>query len=142
MRSSKLYTILFYAGVIIAFIGISDLTRVKYLNSNGITVEAKVVKLLPVSSDDGDDTYKAVFEYCNASGKVRTFTSSVSANPPAHKINDLVNLLYDPRDESNIRVKTFWGLHRLTIIALVLAMPLIIFGGGFLLYDRKWNKLV
>jgi len=140
MQAEQIFVKLFYLGLIIAFFGVGDIARVKYLTAHGTTVDSKVVFLIQVEGDDGGYTYKPVFEYKDGKGKLAQYTSNVSSNPPAYKVNDEVELVYDTEEPSKIRVKTFWGLHRGTIIALIIAMPLIIFGGGFILYDSRWNQ--
>lgn len=106
------------------------------LLQEGIKTTATVKAMVTVSSDDGY-TYKPVFEFKDRSNTLRTYKSSVSSNPPSYKVGQKVKIVYDPKDEDEVKTISFWGLYRWSIVLLCIAAPFLIIGGGYLLYDRS-----
>lgn len=128
-----------YAGMLITAIVLVYFAIKKYYNSKeliatGIKTKAKVIDLIQISDDDGY-TYKPVFEYTDRSNHLVTFKSEISSSPAPYNVGDIVNIVYDPNSEDR-KVISFWGLYRWTIILLVIASPLLIIGGGYLLYIK------
>jgi len=70
------------------------------------------------------------------SNTTKEFKSEVSSRPPAYKIGEKVEIVYDPKDVDEVKVVSFWGLYRWAIILSCFAAPLLIIGGGYLLYQR------
>jgi len=104
------------------------------LISNGYKTKAKVIDLIRISSDDGY-TYKPVFEYTNKANDTIIFKSEVSSSPAAYNVGDKVKIVYS-KDGDERKIISFWGLYRWTIILLSIASPLLIIGGGYILYSR------
>ncbi len=104
------------------------------LMTDGIKTKAKVIDLIKISDDDGY-TYKPVFEYTDRNSNLVTFKSNVSSSPAPFSIGDKVNIVYS-KNSNERKVVSFWGLYRWTIILLSIASPLIIIGGGYILYSR------
>ncbi|MEC7262468.1 MAG: DUF3592 domain-containing protein [Bacteroidota bacterium] len=129
-----LYLGMLLIAVVMTYYAIKNYNATTDLIKNGIRTKAKVIELLRISSDDGY-TYKPVFEYRDRSNNVITFNSDVSSSPPAYHVGDLVEIIYS-KDSNMKKVISFWGLYRWTIILLCLASPLLIIGGGYLLYAR------
>jgi Protein of unknown function (DUF3592) len=127
-----LYTVLLIIGLILSFYAFQHFKKTQNLLNEGIQVEATVIRLIEIH-DDGT-TYKPVFSFYDLSNKQREFESPVSSSPPAYQEGEIVQLTYDPNDESNVKVIGFWGLYRWTIILLSIASPLIVIGGGYFLY--------
>lgn len=130
-----LYWALFTGGFVALFFAVKMYNDTNELLKTGIKTKAIVKDLIEVSGDDGP-TYKPVFEYKDRSNTTKEFKSDVSSSPPAYKVGEKVAIVYDPNDVDEIKVVSYWGLYRWTIILLSLASPLIIIGGGYLLYMR------
>lgn len=130
-----LYWALFVAGFVAAYFAVKMYNDTTQLLNTGIKTKAVVKDLIEVSGDDGP-TYKPVFEYVDRSNTTQEFKSGVSSRPPAYKIGEKVEVVYDPKDVEETKVVSFWGLYRWTIILLSIASPLLIIGGGYLLYAR------
>lgn len=128
------YTGMLLVSLMLIYFALKNYNSSKELLADGIKTRAKVIELIRVSSDDGY-TYKPVFEYTDKLNNIVTFESSVSSNPPSYKIGDNVNIIYS-RDSDERKVVSFWGLYRWTTILLCIASPLLIIGGGYLLYTR------
>ena len=130
-----LYWALFAGGFIAMYFAVKMYNDTNQLLKTGIKTKAVVKDLIAVSGDDGP-TYKPVFEYMDRSNTIQEFKSDVSSRPPAYKIGEKVEIVYDPKDEEEVKVVSYWGLYRWSIILLSIASPLLIIGGGYLLYIR------
>lgn len=130
-----LYWGLFGTGFVLTFFAIKMYNDTNQLLKTGIKTKAVVKDLIEVSDDDGP-MYKPVFEYVDRSNTAKEFKSEVSSRPPAYTIGEKVKIVYDPKDVEEIKVVSYWGLYRWTIILLAIASPLLIIGGGYLLYNR------
>jgi len=129
-----LYVGMLLISVILIYFAINQYNKTKHLINNGIQTKAKVIDLIEISGDDGY-TYKPVFEYTDKGNNIITFKSDVSSSPAPHNIGDIVNIVYS-KDSDDRKVVSFWGLYRWTIILLSVAFPLLIIGGGYLLYTK------
>lgn len=103
----------------------------------GTKTTAKVIELLPRHSTDGT-TYCPVFEYKDVHQNVHTYESLVSSQPPAYRVGERVLIVYN-QDRSIHKTISFWGLYRYTIILFCIAMPLLVIGGGYVLYELSLN---
>tara|TARA_R110002167_G_scaffold35569_10_gene113561 strand:+ start:2671 stop:3078 length:408 start_codon:yes stop_codon:yes gene_type:complete len=130
-----LYWALFIGGMTMLFFAYRSYNNTQKLLDTGIKTTAKVIELITVNDSDGD-TYKPVFEFTDQGHNLRVFRSSVSSNPPSYRVGDLVKIVYDPLRQEDVKTITYWGLYRTTIILLSLASPLLIIGGGYLMYTR------
>ena len=123
-------------GLTLAYFAYTNYVHSKDLVNNGIKTTATVIDLLTVAGDDGN-TYKPVFEFKDRSDRVITFESEISSSPPSYRIGEKVDILYDP-DDNDRKVVSFWGLYRWSIVLMCIASPLLIIGGGYVLYTQGW----
>ncbi len=129
-----LYTGMLITAIVLVYFAIKQYYNSKELIATGVKTKAKVIDLIQISGDDGY-TYKPVFEYTDRSNNLITFKSEISSSPAPYDIGDIVNIVYDTNNEDR-KIVSFWGLYRWTIILLAIASPLLIIGGGYLLYAR------
>ncbi len=108
----------------------------KELINQGIKTTATVIDLIQIRGDDGY-TYKPVFKYTNRAGAEIEFKSEISSSPPAYKTGDRVQIIYS-KDGDERKVVSFWGLYRWTIVLLTIASPLLIIGGGYIMYTKGY----
>lgn len=120
--------------IVLVYFAIKQYYNSKELIATGIKTKAKVIDLIQISGDDGY-TYKPVFEYTDRSNNLITFKSEISSSPAPYNVGDIVTIVYDTNNEDR-KIVSFWGLYRWTIILLAIASPLLIIGGGYLLYAR------
>jgi hypothetical protein len=66
-------------------------------------------------SDDGG-TYAPVVGFQTLTGQKIEYHSNTSTNPPAYRVGDKVNVLYDPAKSSNVRINDFISLWLLVLI--------------------------
>lgn len=130
-----LYWAFFIGGMVLIYFAIRFYNQSNIILDVGIKTTATVVDLIEVSDDDGP-TYKPVFEYLDRTNTKREFKSNVSSRPAAYIIGEKAKIVYDPDDLEEVKTITYWGLYRWTIILLCIAAPLMIIGGGYLLYTR------
>ncbi len=121
-------------GFVLIFFAIKQYRKTIELLNSGVKTSAKVVNMITVSDSDGS-TYKPVFEYYDHTKTKQTFTSEVSSSPPAYKIGEKVQIIYNPGDSDEVKTMSYWGLYRWTIILLSIASPLLIIGGGYFLFS-------
>lgn len=129
-----LYGGILLISIVLIYFAIKQYDLTKELIDSGVKTKAKVIDLIEISGDDGY-TYKPVFEYTDRAGSKIIFKSDVSSSPAPYKIGESVNIIYSKND-NNRKVVSFWGLYRWTIILSCIASPLLIIGGGYLLYIR------
>jgi len=129
-----LYTGLLFTGIAITFLSLWFYSNSQRLLEKGTITDGVVIELIRSTSNDGN-MYKPVFEYTDRANTKITFKSSFSSSPAPYKIGDKVKIVYMP-DNKTQKIITFWGLYRWTIILLCIASPMLIIGGGYLLYIR------
>ncbi|MEX0287847.1 MAG: DUF3592 domain-containing protein [Flavobacteriaceae bacterium] len=132
---SYVYWGLLFMGLTLVSFAIYQYNKTQRLLTSGIRTTATVVELIEVSDDDGV-TYKPVFEFTDRNKIKQRFKSDVSSKPAAYRLQQRVKIVYNPIDLSEIKVISYWGLYRWTVILLCIAAPLIIIGGGYLMYIR------
>jgi hypothetical protein len=91
---------------------------------------ATVIKLEEISSSDGR-TWKPIFKYTTYTGKEYTYRASFSSSPSPWKVGDEAQLAYEPANPQKAKLLTYLGSFGLPITLLTIAMPLLVFGGGF-----------
>ena len=127
------YGLLFLLGTFIAYSAFVQYQKTQRLLVYGIRTTAKVIDLLVSHNDDGI-TYKPVFEYTDRTRTVKTFESQVSSSPAPYAIGDTVKIIYNPKEKDDVKTVSFWGLFRWSVILSMIAAPLLIIGGSYLLY--------
>lgn len=128
------YPILFGIGSILLIIAAFTHRTSTDLSRYGIKTTAKVVDNIPKFDSDGDVTYKSVLQYRDEFDNAHLWSTKVSSNPPMYKTGKEVEIYYDPSDFNRIRVKSFWGLYRATILLLIFSAPFLIISIGYFAY--------
>ena len=122
-------------GLILFSYAIFQYKQTQKLLMNGVKTKAVVIELIETRDDDGTK-YKPVFEFTDRNDNNVIFKSNVATSPSPYKINDKVSVVYNPQDKKEVKVISYWGLYRWTIVLLCIAAPLLIIGGGYLIYSR------
>ncbi len=129
-----LYGGMLLLSMVLIFSAVKQYSNTKALLSTGTPTVATVIDMIEVRSSDGY-TYKPVYEYVDGVGAKVVFESSISAKPAPHDIGDQVDIICSQNGDDR-KIVSFWGLYRWPVILLSLASPLLIIGGGYLLYIR------
>jgi Protein of unknown function (DUF3592) len=135
-----LYTTFFGIGLILAYLAFTSFRKTQALLAEGIQTEAEVIDLLLQSGSEGGTLYRPVFEYHDMSNRRSTFESGVASSPASYDIGNVVKIVYLPNDSTSQRVVGFWSLYRWTIIFLAIASPLLVIGGGYILFSLYFKR--
>ncbi|MEE9454555.1 MAG: DUF3592 domain-containing protein [Paracoccaceae bacterium] len=107
--------------------------------SNALEVTGTVVAVGKNYSDEGGVTYQPTFRFLDAEGNKHRAQTSLSSSRYNYKIGERVDILYDQRDPSNIRVDSWfsvWGF------AAIFAVFLGVFGASFLFVTKLLKRKV
>ena len=129
-----LYGFFFALGCLLAYGAYSEFLKTKSLLANGRKTKA-LVKEYVVSRGDDNDMYQPVFEFKDRNQIRHTYTSTIKSYPPPYKIGAKVAIIHDRRDKSKVKTISFWGLYRGSVILLMIAAPLLVIGGAYLLHE-------
>jgi len=131
------YQIMMIAAGVLIFFAIKQYNNTQNLLNNGEYAIATVVKFIENSNSDGDDTYKAVFEYHNKHSELISFKDEFSSSPKAYSLGEKIQVVYLEKEKKH-KVVSFWGLYRWTILLTCFASPLTIISVGHLFYKLFW----
>lgn len=129
------YLLLLILGIVLSYFAYSEYQKTQKLLHSGVKSTATVIDLEVSRGDDGD-MYKPIFEFTDRSLEKRTFKSSISSSPAPYKIGEKVKVIYNQKNLDEVKTISFWGLYRWSIILFMIAAPLLILGGSYLLYVR------
>lgn len=127
------YTFLFLLGFGLSYIAYTEFQKTKALLAKGIQTTA-LVREYVVSRGESNNMYQPVFEYKDHNQKVHTYTSTIKSYPPAHKIGEKVKIVYSRKNVNKVKTISFWGLYRGSVILFMIASPLLVIGGAYLMY--------
>nr|WP_321236430.1 DUF3592 domain-containing protein [uncultured Psychroserpens sp.] len=127
-----LYGAFVLIGFVLLFFSFRSYQNTKDLLSLGRKSKAVVVDYIEVQGDDST-TYKPVFEYYDNNKQAHLYESEVSSSPRPYKIGQQVEVVYDKNHE-DVKVISFWGLYRWSIILLMIASPFLVLGIAYFLY--------
>ncbi|WP_207763789.1 DUF3592 domain-containing protein [Flagellimonas pacifica] len=131
-----LYGGFFALGTVLLFMAFQQYQKTQNLLLDGVRTTAIVSDLLTNYDSDGD-TYTPIFEFKDRTNTTRTYKSPISSSPPAYKVGEKVKIIYDRNDAENVKTISFWGLYRVSIILAIIASPLLVIGGSYLLYTLR-----
>lgn len=116
--------------------------KTKKLLEIGITTTAKVIDVHKSQSKSTDadgfttttDTYAPEIEFKTESGKTVTYTSQIStSNKNTWKIGDTVEVVYDPNNLKNVKIKKTMQLYFIPILLGFFSLIFLIIGLVFIL---------
>ena len=97
--------------------------------SGARTVEGEVINLIQSSSgSDGDISYKPEIRYTVPGGETFTRTTTWATNPPAYRVGDKLQVLYDPDEPGTMVPDDFMGKWMMSLIFLAAGNIFTIFG--------------
>jgi len=127
------YASLFLLGSFIAYHAFNQYQKTQTLLKKGIKTTATVASFITSQGDSGT-MYKPVFEFTDRSQNLQTFESGISSKPAAYEIGEKVKIIYTPSKIDDAKTISFWGLYRGSVILAMIAAPLLIIGGSYLIY--------
>ena len=132
-----LYLALLTTGLVLSYYSYSFYNKTNNLVDNGVKTTAVVSKLVYVPDYDGSGGDKPYFTFTDRNNKEHTFTNGISSSPPAFKLNEKVKVIYNPKDTEEVKVVSFWGLYRWSVILLMIAAPFLVISISYLSYLWK-----
>jgi hypothetical protein len=108
------------------------------LQNEGMTTTGTVVRLEESNSSEGGCcVYSPVVEF-DVDGQTYTFEGGNASDPPAYKVDEVVNVIYDPSDPSTAQIDSFFERWIFPIIII----PAMIFTAAILnfLMIRAWMR--
>jgi len=100
--------------------------RTRNFISKAQEVQGTVVQMVWSSSSDGGGGYSPVYQFRAISGQMITVQDSLSSSPPMFEVGQTIDVLYDPENPQNARIKKFWSLY---FVPILLGGMGLIFGG-------------
>jgi hypothetical protein len=88
------------------------------------------------STSSGSGIYHPVVAYITSAGERRTFRSLIGSSPPAYRVGETVDVLYDRTNPADARIASFWSLWFVQIVFGVVGSVLALVGFGFFVYRR------
>ena len=131
-----LYGILLIAALVLICFAMVHYNKTAKLLADGIKTKGKVIELIEVNDGDGY-TYKPVFEYYDRDNIRREYRPNFSSSPSPYEVNDIVEVVYNPKALFEHQIVSYWGLYRMVIILLSIASPLLVISCGFFIYNYK-----
>lgn len=104
--------------------------------ANSTTTTGEVIALV------GSDTKKSVVRFSTPDGGVYTLESSVSSNPPQHRVGDKVGVLYQTDNPGEAKLNSFLDLWFASIITGILAVSFSGIGFGMIWYSFYRKKQI
>lgn len=127
------YSLLFALGSFLAYHAWTQFQKSQDLLNRGERTVAEVVEYKTSRGKNGT-VYAPIFKFKDRSQHVVSFTSTINSSPPAYDIGENVKIVYNRRNPQDVKVVSFWGLYRASIILLMVASPLLVIGGSYLLF--------
>ena len=127
------YFLLFALGSFLGYLSWRHYQKSQHLLNKGIRTVANVVAY-ETSRGKKSTLYAPIFQFQNRSQELVNFTGLVKSSPPTYDIGEKVNIVYNTRNPQDVKIISFWGLYAASVILLMVASPLIVLGGSYLLY--------
>jgi len=91
-------------------------------------VKGTVIRMV----SDSEGASAPVFKFTASNGDVIEKRETMYSNPPAHKVGDVVDILYDPNDPQSARVAKTSGLYFAPILLAVMGLAFVAGGAVWL----------
>lgn len=131
---SIVYALVFVVGCALLALAYWQFQKTEKLLLTGKKSEAQVVKMNTHRDNDGDLMYTPVFEYTDENHQPHTYTYEVSSSPATWDVGEKADVVYNPANDKEIKIVTYWGLYRWVTIPLIVGVSLIIISIGYYLY--------
>ena len=99
--------------------------RTKSFSEKAQEVKGTVTELAYDSDSEGSGYY-TIFQFTTTSGQVIEKTGNIRSSPPAHQVGEVIDVLYDPANPNDARIKKISSLY---FLPLLFGFMGFIFGG-------------
>ena len=84
---------------------------------------------------DGNKMYQPTFRYADEKGDSFSFKQKFVSNTPSFALGEKMEIVYDPQHLERPRIFSYWGLFRVAIIVASVALPFLMIGLGFYVFE-------
>lgn len=135
MSGTRIVGAIFLAvGILIAGAGAFCYWGTQDLLNNGLRSTGKVVEL---RKGPTDRYFMPVVQFQTADNQIITAVGKTGSNPPSHKVDDTVTVIYRATSPEDIVLDDFFELWFLTSMFGGMGLIFVIIGGGMLIYSRR-----
>lgn len=113
-------------GGLLALIGVFLFIRTRIFMNTAQEVKGTVVRMVWSSDSEGGGGYSPVYQFRTIEGRVIEKQDSLSSNPPMFKEGQTIDVLYEPANPQNARIKKWMSLY---FVSVLLGGMGLIFGG-------------
>jgi hypothetical protein len=113
-------------GGLLFAIGLFLFIRTRIFLGKAQEVQGTVIEMIWSSSSDGGGGYSPKYQFRTISGQMITVQDSLSSSPPMFQVGQTIDVLYDPENPQDARIKKFWSLY---FVSILLCGMGFIFGG-------------
>ncbi len=134
MKVNTIHALLLLVGVVLMSIAYWQFQRTMKLLKNGERAKARVLELVESRSRSDGTSYRPVFAFITKTNQAQQFTYDVSSSPPAWKVGEEADIIYNPEKPEQARLLGYWGLFIGTIILAAVAAPFLVIGSGYFVF--------
>lgn len=113
-------------GGLLALIGAFLFIRTRIFMNTAQEVKGTIVRMVWSSGGDGGGGYSPVYQFRTIEGQMIEKQDNLSSNPPMFKEGQVIDVLYQPGNPQNARIKKWMSLY---FASLLLGGMGLIFGG-------------
>jgi len=113
-------------GGLLVAIGVFLFIRTRIFIGKAQEVQGTVIQMVWSSNSDGGGGYSPVYQFRAINGQMITVQDSLSSSPPMFETGQTIDVLYDPENPQNARIKKFMSLY---FVSILLGGMGLIFGG-------------
>jgi hypothetical protein len=129
-----IHALLLLVGLVLMSIAGWQFRQTMKLLKNGERTKARVLELVASRSRSDGTTYRPVFGFMTKTNQAQQFTYDVSSSPPAWKVGEEADIIYNPDRPERARLIGYWGLFIASIILAAVAAPFLVIGSGYFVY--------
>lgn len=127
-------------GIFMLVIAVMMTIATRSFVKRAVRVPGVITELIPVSSDDGGQTWKPSVRFRGLDGVDYAYTESFSQNPAPYAVGETVQVLYLRDDPDDARIDSFSSLWAAQVILGVLGTVFTAVGGGIILAQRMARR--
>ncbi len=141
MRSFWIMAVFLLAGI--GMLVLAAGLHIKTVNFLSIAkkAEGQVVELVEKRSDKGGYSYAPRIRFKGSSGTDVFFVSSTSSNPASYSVGEVVTVLYDPKNDTQANIDSFFSLWGGELIAGLLGVIFTGIGGASVIMHIKQRRM-
>ncbi|HEX8530429.1 MAG TPA: DUF3592 domain-containing protein [Cytophagales bacterium] len=134
MKVNTIHALLLLVGVVLMSIAWWQFQRTMKLLRNGERAKARVLELVESRSRSDGTSYRPVFGFVTKANQAQQFEYDVSSSPPAWRVGEEADVIYNPEKPEETKLVGYWGLFIASIILAAVAAPFLIIGSGYFVY--------